>query len=258
MTDDSVSIVIPVWNEDPRNLRSLLARLTVTLDRVAPSWEVVFVDDASLDPTRRTLEELAAADERVRVLTLHRRGGQETAVVVGLLAARGDLVCTMDCDLQNRPEEIPRLLACLQRGWDLVLGSRRYRGDWSFRRWLSRLSTLLMNCRWGVALEDWGCGLNGGKRVVFEAMRHDLRQWRGGPLKSTLARQVVRWTHVEVTHDPRRYGRSGYSWAELCHRGLQMLFRGNAVDTVLMTQALHSSRAGDASLAEMRQAPQLA
>ena len=230
MSDPNLSVVIAVWNEDPRNLRELHARLQGVLASLGMAWELLFVDDASGTHTRQTLTGLAARDPRVRLLFLARRSGQEAAVVAGLLQAKGEFICTLDCDLQNRPEDIPKVLAPLLDGYDLVLGTRRpSQGYASGRRAVSWVYTRLMRVRWQAGISDWGCGFNAGQRAVFEILRDRLHRGNPGPLKVTMMRHARRWTEVDVTHDPRRYGRSGYTGAHFLWHAVRMLVIGNTV-----------------------------
>jgi undecaprenyl-phosphate 4-deoxy-4-formamido-L-arabinose transferase len=223
----AISVISPVWREEARTLDALHERLTRVLGRVAASWEILLVADGCHEPTLRVLRALRDADTHVKLVVLPRRLGQQAAVVAGLLQARGDLLCTIDCDLENRPEDLPRLLASLEQGYDLVLGRRAAPAAARWRRCLSRWHTGLMNRRWDCRLEDWGCGLNAGRRAVFEGLRATWARWQMGPLKASLVRQARRWTQVEVARDPRPYGRSGYAGWHLCWFAARMLLHGH-------------------------------
>src|SRR5260370_27066695 len=128
-----VSIVIPVYNEEP-NLEPLYRRLAPVADAIAGGAEMVFVDDGSADRSLALLRELAARDRRVRVLSFNRNYGQHAAVFAGLEVARGAAVVTLDADLQNPPEDIPKLLAKIDEGFDMVGGWREDRQGTPFRR----------------------------------------------------------------------------------------------------------------------------
>ena len=132
----SLSVVVPVYNEE-RNLDALYARLAPVLDRTGRTYEVIFVDDGSADRSLEVLRRLHAAHRAVRVVALNRNYGQHAAVFAGLDHARGDVIVTLDADLQNPPEEIPRLLAQVEAGHDVVGGWRQNRRDPSIRRLLS-------------------------------------------------------------------------------------------------------------------------
>jgi hypothetical protein len=237
MGPGSVSVVTPVWNEESRNLEELVERLSRVLDRVAEPWELVLVDDGSSSTsTQHALQAIAAREARIRLVRLRRHFGQETALVVGLLAATGRLLCTIDCDLQNQPEDLPRVIALLNEGYDLVLGRRRPpAGRRTMRCRLSRAYTTIMNLRWGVALGDWGCGLNGCRRQVWEGMGTSSRRWLWGPLKQGAIRQARRSVELDVAWAPRQRGRSGYSLWRSVGCAMSMVVRG----TSLTIQTLH-------------------
>lgn len=222
------SVVIPVWNEDPRNLVMLYARIAAALGGVPESWELILVDDGNQEPTRAALRDLASRDVRVHLICLEHRRGQETALVTGLLAAQGEWICTLDSDLENRPEDIPRLLAPLRNGYALVLGARRPAARASrLRQALSRVYSSMMNARWGTHIHDWGCGFNAGTRTIIEMVRNGMECSHGEPLKRSFIRCAGRrWTEVEVTLEPRRYGRSGYRGLHFCWHALRMLVTG--------------------------------
>lgn len=225
-----LSVVIPVWDEHPGTLWALHARLADALNGLDMEWELILVDDGSYGLTKATLLKLAATNRRVRLIHLDRRSGQETALVTGLLEARGELYCTMDCDLESRPEEISLLVAALRQGYDFVLGKRRQRPGLSMARWLgSWLFNRAMDLRWRTPISDWGCGISAGTRELLEIMRERLTQWDGEPLKVGFVRHATRWTQVDVTQDARRHGRSGYSLMQLCVLALKTLVTGNTV-----------------------------
>src|SRR5262249_6928599 len=138
-----VSIIVPVYNEEP-NLVPLYRRLAPVADAIAGGAEMVFVDDGSADGSLALLRELAARDRRLRVLSFNRNYGQHAAVFAGLEVARGAAVVTLDADLQNPPEDIPKLLAKIDEGFDVVGGWREDRKDTRFRRLASRAINAVM------------------------------------------------------------------------------------------------------------------
>ena len=247
----TVSVVIPVWNEDLRSLRALYARLQRVLDVWATSWELLLVDDGSQERTAQALRALAEEDPRIHLLRFERRRGQEAALVAGMLAACGTFICTMDCDLEHRPEDLPRMLAPLMEGCDLVLGRRRSLRNLSLaRRLISKIYTVIMNIRWGVGLRDWGCGFNVLRGVLLDRVRpHVLRRPVEGPLKRTFIRCAARWAEVTVTPDVRRYGRSGYRGARFLRHAIRMVLFGTSSSSdggegAFSTAALTSSASG--------------
>src|SRR5947207_15618793 len=140
----AVSVVIPVFNE-AAGLRQLHARLEAVLDALGRSAEVIYVDDGSTDQSVRELLEVQEKDGRVTVVSLARNAGQHAAVLAGFAQSRGDVVVTLDADLQNPPEEIPRLLATVEAGHDLVGTWRESRADPAFRRAISSTISRLIS-----------------------------------------------------------------------------------------------------------------
>src|SRR5258708_4359941 len=162
-----VSIVIPVYNE-AANLHALWRRLIPVIDAGNRDFEVVFVDDGSSDDSLPMLREFAAADARVRVVELARNFGQHSALLAGFRQCRGDIVVTLDADLQNPPEEIPRLLDEIDAGNDVVGGWREERHDRPYRRVASRMQNRLTSMIVGVPMHDYGCMLRPHPRHLID------------------------------------------------------------------------------------------
>src|SRR5687767_1174798 len=164
-----LSVVIPVKDERA-NVRPLVERLADAL-RDGPAWEAVFVDDGSTDGTHLELARLAAEDPRVKVLRLRRNFGQSAALQAGFDHAAGDVVVTMDGDLQNDPADIPAMLARLDEGFDVVLGERTRRNDkFLLRKVPSRAANWLIRKVTGVPFRDFGCTLRAMRREVVDGM----------------------------------------------------------------------------------------
>lgn len=205
----AASIVIPVLNEEP-NLRALYARLAPVMDAVPGGAEAIFVDDGSADRSLELLRGLAAADPRVRVISFNRNYGQHAAVMAGLEVTRGETVVTLDADLQNPPEDIPKLLAKAAEGFDVVGGWRADRKDTWFRRWASRrINRMMRRIMPGVEFRDYGCMLRAYSRPVVESLR---RCEERTPFIPALACQFARRiAEVPVGHAERSAGESKYS-----------------------------------------------
>jgi glycosyltransferase involved in cell wall biosynthesis len=203
----ALSLVIPLYNE-AESLDELHAALTAVLRPHADRYEVIYVDDGSTDGSLDRLKALRDADPRVTVIRLRCNQGKTIALVAGFREARGEVIVTLDADLQDDPLEIPRLLGRLEEGYDLVSGWKVNRQDpWS-RRVLSRLFNTVTARMTGVDLHDLNCGFKAYRRAVIAELRlqGDLHRfipvlagWRG-----------FRIAEVEVRHHPRRYGRSKY------------------------------------------------
>lgn len=202
MTDSVVlSVVIPVFDNPPAVLGALFDELSTELDGLGVASEVVFVDDGSGEDTKRALEALVLAHARVRVVELVANFGQHAAFSAGFELARGRFIVTMDADGQSDPRDIPRLIAPLENGYDMVSGVRRHREDPAFRRLSSRLVTWLVGRLTHVRLRDIGCPVNA---FTADVSRHlggfgELRRF----LKPLAVRVARRVTEVEVTHRPR-------------------------------------------------------
>lgn len=206
---DLVSVVIPVYNEEA-SLPELLRRTEAACLELGRAFEIVLVDDGSRD---RSAELLQAAAERdgsaVVAVILNRNYGQHAAILAGFEQSRGDLVITLDADLQNPPEEIPRLVERAAQGYDVVGSIRAERQDSAWRRWPSRLVNLAVQRSTGVAMHDYGCMLRAYRRSIVEAMLACRERSTFIPI---LANGFARHTcEIRVAHAERAHGESKYS-----------------------------------------------
>lgn len=203
-----ISIVIPVYNEVD-GIPSFYAMLCGALDSSAMTVEIIFIDDGSTDGSASALEALAARDPRVQVLRLRRNYGQTAAMMAGIQHAMGDVIVPMDADGQNDPSDIPRLLAKLSEGYDVVSGWRREREDKALSRRLpSVIANRLISWLIGVKLHDYGCTLKAYRREVIEDVRLYGEMHRFIPIFA--AWEGARVTEIPVAHHARKFGRSKY------------------------------------------------
>lgn len=209
----SVSLVIPVLNEEA-NLRELLRRTVEVCRHLHRPWEIVLVDDGSEDRSASLIEDAAREyPGRILGVLLNRNYGQHAAVMAGFEASRGEIVVTLDADLQNPPEEIPKLLEKADEGCDVVGSVRILRHDSLFRRFASRLINKAVQRTTGIAMRDYGCMLRAYRRIIVEAMLSCPERSTFIPiLANTFARRTA---EVEVRHAPRRGGDSKYGLSRL-------------------------------------------
>lgn len=203
-----VSIVIPVHNE-AENVPQLHAQLAQMADGSPRRFEFVFVDDGSRDGTWEQLGALHERDPRARAIRLKRNFGQTAAMACGVDAARGDIIVTMDGDLQNDPADIPRLLEQLGKGYDVVCGWRYQRQDKLLtRRVPSMIANRLIGWLTGVRLHDYGCSLKAYRAEVIKHTPLYAELHRFIPAMATFT--GARIAEVKVHHRPRQYGRTKY------------------------------------------------
>ncbi|HZU11206.1 MAG TPA: glycosyltransferase family 2 protein [Chloroflexota bacterium] len=207
-----VSLVIPVMDEE-ESVTVLHEQLTAVLDSLDVPSEIIYVDDGSRDGTLDRLTDIFRADSRVHVLALRRNFGKTAALVAGFTEARGDTVITLDGDLQDDPAEIPRFLAALEDGYDLVSGWKRVRHDPASKTMPSRLFNATVRHFTGIPLHDFNCGFKAYRREVLDDVKLYGELHRFIPVLAF--RRGYRIGELEVTHHPRRFGRSKFGAARL-------------------------------------------
>ena len=219
--DRLVSVVIPVYNES-ENLHALWARLKPVLEGIGRPWEVILIDDGSRDDSLEILRSIAATEDgRVRIVELARNFGQHAAILAGFSIVRGEIVVTLDADLQNPPEEIPRLLEAIEAGNDVVGGWREDRHDEGWRRFASQLHNRLTSLVVGVPMHDYGCMLRAYRRsIVDTVVECDEKAAFIPALANSFAKRV---TEIRVAHSPRNEGQSKYNLLRLATLSLNLI-----------------------------------
>ena len=216
----NLSIVIPLFDEEP-NLRELSEKVRAVLDGLDLTSEVIFVDDGSRDRSFEVIEALCQEDERVRGVQFRKNYGKAAALSVGFREARGDVVITMDADLQDDPEEIPHLLAKMAQGYDLVSGWKFERHDPLSKRIPSKLFNKVTAWMSGVKIHDFNCGLKAYRREVTRDIPVYGQLHRYLPV---LARQLgYRIGEIKVRHHPRKHGKTKYGMGRLLYGFLDLL-----------------------------------
>ena len=204
----TLSVIVPLYDEQ-ESVPVLVDEIRTAL-RDHGAWELLLVDDGSTDRTAEIAAGLSAADPRVRLLRMARNYGQTKAMRAGFDAARGDVVVSLDGDLQNDPAEIPRMVAKLDEGYDLVAGHRRNRqDDFVTRRLPSVVANVLIRAVTGVPIRDNGCSLKAYRRTTLERMHlySDLHRFLPALAAATAGARIA---ELEVNHRPRRFGASKY------------------------------------------------
>ena len=208
-----MSVVIPVYNEET-NLEALCAELFGVLDGQPHRFEVVLVDDGSTDWTFDLATRLAQSEPRLKVLGLARNFGQTAALQAGFDAARGRIVVVMDGDLQNDPADIPRMIAAVDEGYDVVAGWRYHRKDALLSRvFPSYMANLLLRTMTGVRIHDSGCALKAYRRQLRSgaSLYSDMHRF----LPILMAVHGASYTEIKVNHRPRERGVSKYGLSRI-------------------------------------------
>ena len=202
-----ISVVVPLLNEE-RSLEALYREIADALEPLGHDYEVVFVDDGSTDASLAVLSRLHDETTNVVVIHLRRNFGKAAALQAGFVEARGDLVVTIDADLQDDPAEIPKLLAKLDEGFDLVSGWKTRRNDPLARRLFSRVFNWVTGVISGVHLHDVNCGLKAYRAEVLHGIRLYGELHRFIPVLASY--RGYRIAEIPVNHRPREHGRSRY------------------------------------------------
>lgn len=215
-----ISVVSPVYG-CASCLKDLCRRTSLTLGGVGEDFEIILVDDASPDHAWPTIVALAAEDARIRGIRLSRNFGQHYAISAGIEHARGDHVVVIDCDLQDRPEEIPKLLEAAHQGFDVVFAQRIDRQDNMLKRWASRNFYRVLSYFTGTPYDHSVANFGVYSRKVIDTLRRMPESERCFPL-------MVKWTgfrstSVAVTHEKRADGRSSYSVRALIHLAMNIV-----------------------------------
>ena len=217
---ESLTILIPVLNEEG-NLPELYKRLLGSLTAIGLPFEIVFVDDGSRDNTWTLISDLSKADDRVIGLRHRRNFGKAPALSNGFAIARGDVVVTMDGDLQDDPDEIPKFLAMLDQGFDLVSGWKQRRQDPLGKTAPSRVFNWTVRRTTGVPLNDFNCGFKAYRREVTSSIRLYGELHRFTPVLANA--EGFRIGELPVKHHPRKWGSSKYGWSRLTKGFLDLL-----------------------------------
>ncbi len=207
MSTKLISFVIPVLNE-AGTIESLYSRLLEVVEKNNLSFEVIFIDDGSTDNSFHILKDIHNKDKRVKVIRFRRNFGKAAAISAGFEKAKGDIIITMDADLQDRPEEIPGFLKKIDEGYDLVSGWKKRRYDPLSKTLPSRIFNRVVSAITSLDLHDINCGFKAYRREVIEDLKLYGELHRFIPVLVNW--QGFRVGEIEVEHSPRLYGESKY------------------------------------------------
>jgi len=206
----SISVVIPLYNEE-ESLRELYEETIRELESLDARFEIIFVDDGSTDSSSQILKELEQKDPRISIIRFRRNFGKAAALSSGFSIAEGEIIVTMDADLQDQPSEMHKLIEVLESGYDLVSGWKQVRHDPVTKRWPSKVFNFFTSALTGVPLHDMNCGFKAYRREVVEEIRVYGEMHRYIPVLASY--RGFRVGEVVVEHRKRVFGRSKYGVA---------------------------------------------
>jgi glycosyltransferase involved in cell wall biosynthesis len=207
-----LSIIIPLYEEED-NVPLVYVAIVDSLRSTPLSFEIVFVDDGSRDATFARAADIAASDDRVRVIKFRRNYGQTAAISAGIRAARGGIVVTMDGDLQNDPGDIPLLIDKIAEGYHIVVGWRHMRQDQPARVWVSKVANWIIGKVSGVQVKDLGCSLKAYDAELIKSIPLYSEMHRFIPVMTSMT--GARLAQIKVRHHPRRFGASKYGFSRI-------------------------------------------
>ncbi len=215
-----ISVIIPLLNEE-ESIPELYPKLAKILDDLNKTYEIIFVDDGSKDETFNVLQKLRDGDQKVKIIKFRKNFGQTAALSAGFKHANGRVIITMDGDLQNDPEDIPKLLEKIDEGYDVVSGWRADRKDPLTRRIPSKFSNWLATKLTGINIHDFGCTLKAYKKETLSDLELYGEMHRYTPV-------LISWKgfkvgEVEVRHHPRKHGKTKYGTTRLLKGFLDLL-----------------------------------
>lgn len=203
-----LSIVVPVYNE-VENLKLLNDSIKEVLDSLKISYEVIYIDDGSKDESYQILQKLAVAEDNIKVIKFKRNFGQTAAMSAGFDYAQGEIIIPLDADLQNDPQDIPKMIDKYKEGYDIVSGWRKNRKDTFIRSFFSRVANKLISNLTGVYLHDYGCTLKVYNAKMLKSIRLYGELHRFIPAVADI--KGVNIAELPVNHNPRQYGKSKYN-----------------------------------------------
>jgi glycosyltransferase involved in cell wall biosynthesis len=210
-----ISIVIPLYNEE-ESIRPLYIEIKKALKTIACDYEVIFVDDGSTDKSLKNIKEIVRSDPKIKFISFRKNYGKSAALQIGFKNISGDVVITMDSDLQDDPGEVPNLVQKLEEGFDLVSGWKKKRYDPFIKRLSSKFFNFVTRIISGIKIHDFNCGLKAYRREVVQNLNVYGELHRYMPVLSNW--QGFKISEIIVKHHPRRYGKTKF--------GISRFFKG--------------------------------
>ncbi len=208
-----ISIVVPLFNEE-ESLKAFYDELIIELRKIDKNYEIIFVDDGSTDGSLKILKGIEEKDKNVKVYSFRKNSGKAEALTLGFQKAKGDYIVTLDADLQDKPDEIGKLLREMEKNkWDLVCGWRKERKDSIGKVFSSKLFNSMASVLWGLKLHDYNCGLKLYTKDAAKSLTLYGGMHRFIPL--LVHDQGFTVTEVAVEHDKRKFGKSKYGFSKL-------------------------------------------
>lgn len=202
-----ISVIVPAYNEQ-ESLLAFYKELTKSLSKLTKSYEIVFIDDGSTDKTLSILKDLEKENKSVKVFSFQKHRGKAEGLTLGFQKATGDLIVTLDADLQDKPEEIKKLIDMQKEGWDMVSGWRKYRKDSLFKVVTSKFFNAFASIFWGLSVNDLNCGLKLYTKKAAKSLNLYGGMHRFIPI--LLYSEGFSVTEVPIVHDKRKFGKSKY------------------------------------------------
>ena len=210
-----ISIVIPLLNEE-ESIRPLVEEINNAVSSISPDHEILFIDDGSTDNSLKIIKDLARTNKKIRYISFRKNYGKSAALNVGFNNANGDIIITMDADLQDDPDEIPNLLSKLEEGYDLVSGWKKKRFDPFIKKHSSRFFNFVTGLMTGIKIHDFNCGLKAYRKEVVKNLDVHGELHRYIPVMAYW--KGFRVSEIVVKHHPRRYGKTKF--------GISRFFKG--------------------------------
>lgn len=204
-----ISFIIPAKDEE-KSVKPLYKEIIEVMRKVKKSFEIIFIDDGSTDRTFEVLKKLRQKDKKVKVIRLRGNFGKSIALQLGFKQAKGEVILTLDADLQDSPTEIPKFLRKLDQGFDLVVGWKRQRYDPMAKTLPSKLGNSITRFLTGVKIHDLNCGYKAYRREVVESLNLYGELYKYIPVLA--AKQNFKIAEIAVDHRQRKYGKSKYGW----------------------------------------------